>query len=315
MYDSSDKKEKQRPKSSIGKSGGELSLSAKDNERSKKYLTGMDTYLPEKFDYQEQYDKEDKVKNQARKMKSIRKSSFSSDEDRPDLIGEFNLDTGWSEVGFDEKKKETVVSFKSNYQNENSRSVSEEKANVLKTDKDGKVLSNDPSFETGAVSLRTKQSEATKNIRKEWEVASQKKNHECTFDDVVPFHQAEEQKNRLEFLKNLAVNSKDERTDIQRAITGVQTYINKKNMTKLNFDYKFDMELEKFKANMKSKSQADDYILMKKKQLLIEEKKLEDELENDQIERSKEALEKIQKEDHITEQQIENISNKRDYQN
>lgn len=298
MYDSSDKKEKgkHRPKHSIGKSGSELSLSAKDNERSKRYLAGMDTYLPEKFDYHDQNDKEDKVKNQSSKMKSIRKSSFSKNKDHPDLIGEFNLDTGWSEVGFDEKKKETVVSFKSNYKDENSKSVAEEKANILRTDKGGKVLSNDPSFETGAVSLRTKQSETTKNIRKEWEVASQKKNHEWTFDDVVPFHQADEQKNRLEFLKNLAVNSKDERTDIQRAITGVQTYINKKNMTKLNFDYRFDMELEKFKANVKSKSKSDDYILMKKKQLLVEEKKLEDECEDNQIEKSKELLEKIEKE-------------------
>lgn len=281
MYDNQDKKDKKQ-KNNIAKSGGELSLSAKDNDKSKKYLSGMETPLPEKFayqDYQEQDDKNKEAKNQPRKMKSIRKPLFSAEEERPNLAGEFNLDTGWSEIGFDKKNKETVVSFKSNYRNEDARSVSEERAHIIKAGKGGKVLSNDPSFETGAVSLRTKQSESAKKVRKKWEAASQKKNHELTFDDVVPFHQADEQKNRLKFLKELAKNSKDEKTDIQRAITGVQTYINKKDMTKLNFDHKFDLEFEKVRANI---NKSDDYLLIKKKQLLIEESKLEEELEDNQ---------------------------------
>lgn len=273
MYETQSKKSKSKRKNvknSIGKSGGELSLSAKSNERSGQYISDLNTSLPEKFSYQNKMSNEDDDGQYDRKMRTIRKSSFSSSENLPTKAGEYNFDTGWSEVGFDRKKKEAVVSFQSNYRDENARSVQEDnKAKRMRISKGEEVLSNN--METGVVSMRTKKSENSKHVRRQWEEASRKKGHETTFDDVAPFHQDEEQKSKLKVLKdmNKTANAVD-KTDIQKAITGLQTYINKKNMAKLNFENKFDSEFDKARKTFKWEN--DDYIfIMKKKRMLEEE--------------------------------------------
>lgn len=271
MYEAKSKKNKKKKvKNSIGKSGGELSLSAKSNERSGKYIADLDTSLPEKFNYQNKMSSDDNEQQYDRKMRTIRKSPFSSEKDLPTKAGEFSLDTGWSEIGFDQKKKEAVVSFQSNDLNENARNVQEDRNRPMRVSRCENVLSND--METGVVSMRTKKDENSKTVRRQWEVASKKGEYDSiTFDDVEPFYQVEEQKNKLKELKEMAkTDDTVEKTDIQKAITGIQTYINKKNMIKLNFENKFDSEFNKARRTFKWSS--DDYVfLMKKKRMLEEE--------------------------------------------
>lgn len=250
---------------SIGKSGGELSLSAKSDKNARKYLGDMDTPLPEKFRYKKQEDPQN--------METVKPSLFSKKKDSPSRVGEFAFDTGWMEIGYDEKKKDTVVSLKSNYRNEDSRHVSENSARKIHVHDGEEIKSNDDEFSSGAVSLRCDSSKNYKRIRNQWGLASKKKDNQMTYDDVMPFHQIEKQKQKIEQLRELKKNSKNERTEIQTAITGVQTYINKKDKMNLEFNQKFERAIDGIKTNFRS---GDDYLLFVKKQLLAAKKIAED---------------------------------------
>lgn len=267
MYHSEWKKNKKKhkPHNSIGKSGDQLSLSVKNDESAKKYLGDVDMPLPEKFNYKQQED--------PKKMRTV-KPSFFSQKSSGERSGEFSFDTGWMEMGFDKEKKETIISVQKNYKNEKSRSVSENSSRKFDAGYGKRAMSNDKDFKEGAIALRCDKSRNYQQIRSQLAKVSQEKNNETTYDEVLPFHQFEKQKEKIKQLQDLQKNVSTDRSGIGKAITGVQTYLNKKKSKNYEFNQKFQRAIDKVKVRFNSMT-GDDFLLFIKKQLLDDEKVLE----------------------------------------
>ncbi len=258
------KERKKTAKERIGKSGGELKLSAKGDEDARKYLADMDTPLPERFKYKES-EKDDETNN-PEKMKTV-KSAFSTDKDELIKAGEFEFNTGWMEIGYDKKKKELITSFKGSYRTSGESEVCENRPYSLGIGETS-VKSNDKSFKEGAISLRTSEDKDYKKIIERWERFSNIKGNNTTFDSVEPFHQTNEQKDKLEQLKNLRRQNGFSDSGLDKAITGVTTYKNKKDSMKLNYEREFKEVIEKVKTKVNSNVQDDIVLyLLKKKQI------------------------------------------------
>lgn len=258
------KERKKTAKERIGKSGGELKLSAKGDEDARKYLADMDTPLPERFKYKES-EKDDETNN-PEKMKTV-KSAFSTDKDELLKAGEFEFNTGWMEIGYDKKKKELITSFKGGYRTSGEREVFENRPYSLGIG-ETRAKSNDKSFKEGAISLRTSEDKDDKKIIDRWERFSNIKGNNTTFDSVEPFHQTNEQKDKLEQLKNLRRQNGFSDSGLDKAITGVTTYKNKKDSMKLNYEREFKEVIEKVKTKVNSNIQDDVLLyLLKKKQI------------------------------------------------
>lgn len=296
MYDSElkdkdKKKKRKKPQNSIGKSGGELSLSAKGDENARKYLGDMDTPLPEKFSYKRQEDPQG--------METVKPSVFSQ-KSSGERAGTFSFDTGWMEMGYDEKKKQTIISVKSNYRDEKARKVSENNAKTIPVEDGKRVMSNDKDFQEGAVALRYSRSKGYREIRKQWDMASKKKDNNTTYDDVLPFHQIEQQRERIKQLQDMQKSSSADRSGIGKAITGIQTYLNKKQSKNLEFNQKFERAVEETKARFSGMT-GDDFLLFIKKQLL-EEKKVPD-VPQDDKDKEKEENEEIADEKELDQEE------------
>ena len=258
------KERKKTAKERIGKSGGELKLSAKGDEDARKYLADMDTPLPERFKYKES-EKEDETNN-PEKMKTV-KSAFSTDKDELLKAGEFEFNTGWMEIGYDKKKKELITSFKGGYRTSGESEVCENRPYSLGIGETS-VKSNDKSFKEGAISLRTSEDKDYKKIIERWGRFSNIKGNNTTFDAVEPFHQTEEQEDKLEQLKNLRRQNSFDDSGLDKAITGVTTYKNKKDNMNLRYKREFKEVIEKVKTKVKSNVQDDIVLyLLKKKQI------------------------------------------------
>lgn len=286
MYSSEERliKKKRKKRYGIGKAGDELSLSAKRNPNARKYIDNMDTRLPEKFSSKRYQDSEE----DPHKMETVKPTRSSSKEKSPSLFEEMSFDTGWMQIGYDEKKKNTIVSVKSNYKTEKSKSVAENSSHKTDVHDGEEVISNNTSkdYETGAMALRVKDSKDYKRIRRQWQDASKQKNNDTTYDEVLPFQQIDEQKDKIKQLREMQKNSTTDRTAISTAITGAQTYLNKKQEMDLKFNQKFERAIDQVKIKFRG---SDDYLLFIRKRQLADEKLLEediikDEEENEEIE-------------------------------
>lgn len=285
-----------RKKSShgIGKSGDRFNLSARSDERANKYLSDVDTRLPEKMMFHSRCSLDNRDNDLSNNMSTIENSLSSNKDSRPKSLGVFEFDTGWIELGYEKNKgnavgrkaasqdkkspdtkknKESknvnvIVSVQSNYSDGDSRKASELKSREIRTGNGEKIKSNDESFQTGVMYHKAEASSKPRYLRRQWEIASEKNGNESTYDDVAPFHKFDREKAKIQNLRMQARKSKTERTEIQKAITGVNTYQNKKESMKRNFDKQFDREIEKLRLNFKS---HDDYWLFLKKKLQKEQ--------------------------------------------
>lgn len=294
MYYSESKSKKQKKRkehNTIGKSGDRLTLSATGDKIARKYLDDTDTLLPEKFRY--------KQTEGSRKMRTV-KPSYFSEKSSGERSGEFSFDTGWMEMGYDKEKKETIISVQKNYKNERARSVSENSSRKVEAEYGKRAMSNDPEFKEGAIALRCDKSRDYKQIRKQIARVSKDRNNETTYDEVLPFHQTEQQKQKLKQLRELQKNTYTDRTGIGKAITGVQTYLNNKQRKNLEFNQKFERAVNENRNRFRSAT-GDDFLLFVKKQL-AEEKVLDTPQDDKDNNENNEDKQELQNDGEILEQ-------------
>lgn len=312
-----------RKKSShgIGKSGDELLLAGRSEDRAKDYIGEGKTPLPEKFAFHDKPkdnrgDREKSKDGASDRFDTIDRSVFSKDKPPIRSSGKFELDTGWVELGCDKGEAEgypsgvpakksreergagdgkdesagkkspdsrraerntfdrkLYVSYQSNCADDDARRVKEAKAKERRINPYTFVKGNDESFSTGAEYLETSQVVSSKQVGKMMEKFSSEQHLEGTYDDVVPFHNSDKQRDQLQELRASMNKQAKDKTDTQKTVTAVQTYKNRKDAMKLDFDKKFTRQIENIKLDNKVSSGDSDlwFFLLNKKKFLEEE--------------------------------------------
>ncbi len=257
-------------------------LSSMGNPNCKKYISSIDTKMPEKLKY--------KKKKQKEYMDTVKPSRSAKKEKSPNQTGEIELDTGKVDIGYDEKKKDAVVSFTQNDQNETGKRVIENSAFRQRVYDGDQVRSNDKYFYGGAMDVRCNVNKPQMMFRRQIDKVSKDNGYATTADKVVPFHQIKVEQKKVEELRALKSNNKDDRVNIHNAISAIGTTESKKIQRNLDFVQKFTQALKDAKENAKQEhAQKDDYLFNLRKKLMIQElssrgisleEKKEEELEN-----------------------------------
>jgi hypothetical protein len=278
-------KKKKSARERIGKSGGELKLSAKNDEDARKYLADVDTTYPERFRYREA--QKDDEGNDKENMKMV-KSTFSSAKDEFVKVGEFQFNTGWMEIGYDKTTKGIITAFKGSYRRGIDTQVYANRPYYSRVN-ETKVRSNDKSFEEGTVFLRTAQDRSFyRRILDRWGDFSDKRGNNTTYDAVEPFHQTKEQDKKLEQLRNMRRQSDFKDKGLDKAITGVTILKNQRYRKNVTYKRKFQQVIETLRTKIKSSSSDDIILYLLRKRQLEEQQML---LGNEVVE--KEILQQV----------------------
>ncbi|MDO4731542.1 MAG: hypothetical protein Q4B14_05415 [Clostridia bacterium] len=307
--------DRKRTSHGIGKSGDELILSGQTSERAKDSIGKKRNPMPEKFSFHKQSNEQKNRNDPSDEMKTFERPQFAQEDSRIKSAGRFELDTGWVELGYDEGKSKSnsrertgdsaekendgnkteqmnesptdsmdntrkskgniYVSFQSNYSDDDARKVKDRKAKSYPLIS-SRIKSNDQSFQTGATLLQAEGTITPRKIRNSLDRFSDLKGNKGTYDDVLPFHQSKQQDEQLKNYRESLHKSNEDRTGQQRSITAVQTYKNKKDEMKRNFNRKLNREIYNIKIANKTSSEDVDFWLLLRKKRIEEDAKSQD---------------------------------------
>lgn len=264
--------------------------------------------MPEKFSFHKQLNEQKNRSDPSDEMKTFERTQFSQKDSRIKSAGRFELDTGWVELGYDEDKSKSnsrertedsaeqenekkqpeqenesptdsldntrkskgniYISFQSNYSDDDARKVKDRKAKSYPLIS-SRIKSNDQSFQTGATLLQAEGTITPRKIRNSMDKFSTLKDNRGTYDDVLPFHQSKQQDKQLKEYRESMQKSNEDRTGQQKSITAVQTYKNKKDAMKRNFNKKLNREIANIKiANKTSNEDVDFWLRLKRRRIL-----------------------------------------------
>lgn len=230
--------------------GDHATLSAAGNRESGKYIGDLDLEMTENIRFKP-------AKDSRQRLSSVKPSCCAAREELPRLSGEMDLTTGKAEVGYDEKKKDMVFSFVRHENDAQGREVLENKARVRTLHGQDRFRSNDEEFSQGAMELRCEAARTSKTVMRRLGAMSAREGGETTMDRVLPFQRVERERSRVSQLRQLEHASRDERSAIHSAASGVAAFAARKQQKQLEFRKKFVKAVGKAQENR----QTDDYQL------------------------------------------------------
>lgn len=246
---------KVRRKDKWAKAAGDHTvLSAASNRESGKYIGDLNLEMTENIRFKPAKDKEQRIR-------SVKPSCCSSREEQPHLSGEVDLTTGRAEVGYDEKEKDMVLSFVRHENDTDGREVHESKASIRTIHGRDRFRSNDEGFSQGAMEMRCEAARTPKTIMRRLGTMSQREGRDTTMDRVLPFQNVAEERSRVHELRQMEHQSRDERSAIHGAASGVAAFAAKKQQKQMEFRKKFAEAMGKARENR----QTDDYQLFIRK--------------------------------------------------
>ena len=243
--------------------GDRAVISAAGNEESGKYVGGLSLEMAENIRFKPAVSGED------RRVRSVRPSGCAAREELPRLSGEVELTTGKAEVGYDEKQHDMVFGFVRHENDSDGRAVQENKAASRTIHGRDRFYSNDEAFSQGAMELRCEAARTPKTVMRRLGAMSEREGGETTMDRVLPFQKVGRERARVRQLRQLEHESRDERTAIHSAASGVAAFAARKQQKQAEFRKKFAKAVGKARENR----QSDDYQLFirKKWQAMREE--------------------------------------------
>ncbi len=230
--------------------GDHVTLSAAENQQSGQYISDLDLSMTENIRFKPARDK-------AQRLRSVKPSCCAAREDRPILSGELELTTGKAEVGYDEKNRDMVLGFVRHENDADGREVQENKASVRTIHGQDRFRSNDEDFSQGAMELRCEAARTPKSVLRRMGAMSMQEEGESTLDRVLPFQQLGQERQKLRQLRQLEHKSRNDRSAIHSAASGVAALAAKKQQRQMEFRKKFAKAVGKAQENR----QSDDYQL------------------------------------------------------
>lgn len=230
--------------------GDHATVSAAGNEQTGRYIDDLDLEMAETIRFKPSQD-------QAQRVKSVRPSACAPWEEQPQLSGEVELNTGRAEVGYDAQKKDTVVSFVRHENDTQGREVQENRARVRNMQGRERFRSNDDSFSEGAMELRCDVARTSKTVLHRMGQMSSMEGGDTTMDRVLPFQKVGQERERVRQLRQMEHDSRDQRSQLHTAASGVAAFAGRKQQKQVEFRKKFAKAVEKARENRKT----DDYQL------------------------------------------------------
>ena len=249
MFQQEEKKPSGRRK--WAKSAGDrASLSAAGKEKSSGYLSGINLEMTENIRFKPAAGKE-------RRVRSVKPSACAAREELPLLSGELELTTGKAEIGYDEKKKDMVLSFVRHENDSEGREVQENKARVRTIHGQDRFRSNDEEFSQGAMEMRCEAARTPKTVMRRLGAMSRREGGDTTMDRVLPFQNVGWERERVRQLQEMEHESGKDRSAIHSAASGIAAFAERKQQRQLEFRKKFSKAVGKAQENR----QSDDYQL------------------------------------------------------
>ena len=267
MFDSKERRKTSDRRKWAKAAGDHATLSAASNQETGKYIGDLDLEMTENIRFKPAEDKE-------QRLSSVRPSCCAAREERPRLSGQLELTTGKAEVGYDEKKKDMVLSFVRHENDTDGREVQEDKASVRTIHGQDRFRSNDEAFSQGAMEMRCEAARTPKAVMRRLGAMSAQEEGDSTMDRVLPFQRVGRERDRVRQLQQLEHQSQGERSEIHSAASGVAAFAAQKQQKQLEFRKKFSKAVSKAQENR----QTDDYQLYirKKWETMREEAPLAD---------------------------------------
>ena len=245
--------------------GDRAVLSAAGNEATGRYIGDLSLEMTESIRFKPARPGDD------RRLRSVRPSACSAREEQPRLSGEMDLTTGRAEVGYDEKKRDMVFSFVRHESDAEGREVPENRAQVRKIHGQDRFCSNDEAFAQGAVEMRCDAARSPKAVMRRMGTLSRQENGETTMDRVLPFQRLDQERAKVRQLRQLEHDSRDERSEIHSAASGVAAFAGRKQQKRMEFREKFARAVKEARDNRP----PDDYqLFLRKKREAMEEERL-----------------------------------------
>lgn len=226
--------------------------------------------LPPNFKYEPNKTKD--------KMKSVKPSVGSEKSKSADKTGIISLDKNEIEFGYDEKNKDSVLSFSDRSQRLADKTVVENKAFEQRDNFEGKFKSNDKEFKKSTVSLRYNVSKEDNRISAQLEHFSNKNKGTTKIDKILPFNDIYKDKEHLEALKDQRSKTDGDKSIIDKEISDINKIISEKQNENFRFSQKLKLAIEDTKN--RSNMTFDEYILYVRKRLMEFEETGEDDDEN-----------------------------------
>ena len=261
------KKASQRPK--WAKAAGDRAvLSAAGNQETARYIEDLDLSMAENIRFKPA------PAGGEKRLRSVRPSGGAAREERPKLSGEMELTTGKAEVGYDEKRHDMVFGFVRHENDSDGRTVQENKAASRTIHGQDRFYSNDEGFSQGAMELRCEAARTPKTVMRRLGTMYEREGGETTMDRVLPFQKVGKERARVRQLRQMEHESREGRTAIHSAASGVAAFAGRKRQKQAEFRKKFANAVSKARENR----QTDDYQLFirKKWQAMREESPLAD---------------------------------------
>lgn len=174
-----------------------------------------------------------------RRMRSVKPSCCAAREELPLLSGQMELSTGKAEIGYDEKKKDMVFGFVRHENDAQGRAVQENKARVRTIHGRDRFRSNDEDFAQGAMGLRCEAARSPKMVMRRFGAMSAREGGATTMDRVLPFQRVDREEAKIRQLRRLEHESKDDRSEIHSAASGVSAFKARKQQKQVEFRKKF----------------------------------------------------------------------------
>ena len=212
-------------------------------------------------------------KTPGKRQQSVRPSCCAAEEELPMLSGEMEFTTGKAEIGYDDKKHQTVFSFMRHQTDSQGREVQENKARVRNIQGQEKVRSNDEDFAQGAVGLRCEAARSPKEVMRRMGTFSAREDRDTTMDRVLPFQRTDKERAKVKELQEMEHDNADDRTSIHSAASSAAAFAQKKRQKQMDFRKKFAKAVNE---NKKEATAKDDYLLYIKKkwEAMLEENPL-----------------------------------------
>lgn len=246
-----DQMQRERPKPKWAKAAGDhATLSAASNEETGQYLKNLDLEMAESIRFKPNQE-------EGRRLRSVKPSACASQEELPRLSGEMELTTGRAEVGYDEKKRDVVVSFVRHENDEEGREVLENRARVRNMHGQDRFRSNDEEFAQGAMELRCEAARTPKTVMRHMGAMSAMEGRDTTMDRVLPFQKVGQERARLRQLRQMEHESLQDRSAIHSAASGIAAFAARKQQKQMEFRKKFSKAVGKAREYR----QSDDYQL------------------------------------------------------
>ena len=230
--------------------GDHATLSAAGNRKSSQYIGDLNLEMAENIRFKP-------AKDSKQRVRSVRPSCCAGQEELPKLSGELELTTGKAEIGYDEKKKDMVLSFVRHENDTEGREVQENKARVRTIHGQDRFRSNDGEFAQGAMEMRCEAARTPKTVMRRLGAMSRREGGDTTMDRVLPFQKVEPERRRIRRLRELEHESREDRSAIHSAASGVAAFAERKQQKQLEFRKKFTKAVSKAQENR----QTDDYQL------------------------------------------------------